>query len=462
MERFKKFVANKTFYKYVLTLAVPLMVQQLVTSSVNLVDNLMIGQLGDAALGGVAASNRFFMVGLFSVMGVLAAAAVFIAQYYGAKDENNMKEAFRFSIISSLSISVLFFAGATFFPLNILRFFTDDVSILTAGVKYMSIVGVAMIPQALSGAIAGAMRAVGETKIPLYIGIFAVFTNAILNYLLIFGHLGLPQLGIQGAAIATVIARLVELSLLLIVMKNRAFHFTTSIVDLLVISKRNIKKISLKALPLMTNELFWSFGMATLFKFYATRGKEVISGISIAGTTADLFFVLFGGMAVATTIVISHPLGANDLTTARKNGYYMLGFSTALAVLFGMAMFATSYVVPQFYNVSAESQNIAATILRIQSLMFWIYMSTAQSYFILRAGGDMKSTLMMDAGFMWLVNIPIVGLVAYLSGVNIFILFIVGQSTDFIKLTLAYRLIKKERWLNNLTLDDDVPLAKVI
>jgi putative MATE family efflux protein len=454
MERFKKFVANKVFYKHVLTLAVPLMVQQLVTSSLNLVDNLMIGQLGDAALGGVAASNRFFIIGLFSVMGVLSAAAVFIAQYYGAKDEDNMREAFRFSIVSALGISVLFFAIATFFPSVVIRFFTNDPSIIDAGIKYMTIVGIAVIPQALSGAMASAMRSVGETKIPLYIGIFAVLTNAILNYGLIFGHFGLPELGIQGAAIATVIARLVELSLLLVVMKNRVFHFTTRFADLLIVSKRNMKKISLKALPLMTNELFWSFGMATLFKFYATRGKEVISGISIAGTTADLFFVLFGGMAVATTIVISQPLGANDLNTARKNGYYMLGFSTSLAVLFGIAMFATSYVVPQFYNVSVESQNIASTILRIQSVMFWIYMSTAQSYFILRAGGDMKSTLMMDAGFMWFINIPIVGLVTYLTGVNIFWLFIIGQSTDFIKLTLAYGLIKKERWLNNLTLDE--------
>lgn len=459
MERFKKFIAPKTFYKHVLALAVPLMVQQLVTSSLNLVDNLMIGQLGDAALGGVATSNRFFIIGLFSVMGVLTAAAVFIAQYFGAKDEDNMKEAFRFSILAALGISLLFFAFATFYPSTILRFFTDDVSILDTGVRYMSIVGIAMIPQALSAAMASAMRAVGETKIPLYIGIFAVFSNAVLNYVLIFGHLGFPQLGIEGAAIATVSARLIELSLLLFVMKNKVFHFTTRLADLLVVSKRNIKKISLKALPLMGNELFWSFGMATLFKFYATRGKEVISGMSIAGTTSDLFFVLFAGMAVATTIVISQPLGANNLDEARKNGYYMLGFSTSLAVLFGMAMFATSFLTPQLYNVSIESQNVAKTVLRIQSVMFWIYMSTTQGYFILRAGGDMKSTLLLDAGFMWLVNIPIVGLFTYYSGFSIYVLFIIGNSTDIIKLILSYRLIKKERWLNNLTMDELDPLA---
>lgn len=462
MERFKKFIANKAFYKNALTLAIPLMVQQLVTSSVNLVDNLMIGQLGDAALGGVAASNRFFIIGLFSVFGVLAAASVFIAQYFGAKDADNMKEAFRFSIITSLGISLLFFVVATFYPTIVLGFFTNDGSIIEAGIKYMTIVGIAVIPQALSAAMAGAMRSVGETKIPLYIGIVAVITNAILNYGLIFGHFGLPQLGIEGAAIATVTARVVEMLLLLLVMKNRHFHFTTRLIDLFVVSKQNIKKISLKALPLMTNELFWSFGMATLFKFYATRGKEVISGISIAGTTSDLFFVLFGGMAVATTILISQPLGANDIDQARRNGYYMLGFSTSLALLFGIAMFATSFIVPSFYNVSAQSQHIASTMLRIQSFMFWIYMGTAQCYFILRAGGDMKSTLVMDAGFMWLVNIPVVGLFTYLTGFNIFALYIIGQSTDFVKLNLAYRLIKRERWLVNLTIDKNAPLIDIV
>lgn len=462
MERFKKFIANKAFYKNALTLAIPLMVQQLVTSSVNLVDNLMIGQLGDAALGGVAASNRFFIIGLFSVFGVLAAASVFIAQYFGAKDADNMKEAFRFSIITSLGISLLFFVVATFYPTIVLGFFTNDGSIIEAGIKYMTIVGIAVIPQALSAAMAGAMRSVGETKIPLYIGIVAVITNAILNYGLIFGHFGLPQLGIEGAAIATVTARVVEMLLLLLVMKNRHFHFTTRLIDLFVVSKQNIKKISLKALPLMTNELFWSFGMATLFKFYATRGKEVISGISIAGTTSDLFFVLFGGMAVATTILISQPLGANDIDQARRNGYYMLGFSTSLALLFGIAMFATSFIVPSFYNVSAQSQHIASTMLRIQSFMFWIYMATAQCYFILRAGGDMKSTLVMDAGFMWLVNIPVVGLFTYLTGFNIFALYIIGQSTDFVKLNLAYRLIKRERWLVNLTIDKNAPLIDIV
>src|SRR5690554_1423237 len=170
MRKFEKFIANRSFYKHVLTLAIPLMLQQLITSSVNLVDNLMIGQLGDAALGGVASSNRFFMIGLFSVMGILAAAAVFIAQYYGAKDQHNMKEAFRFSILSAGLITILFFIIAFFFPQHVLRFFTDDPSILVEGGKYIKLASISLLPFAISMSMASAMRAVGQTKIPLYIG----------------------------------------------------------------------------------------------------------------------------------------------------------------------------------------------------------------------------------------------------------------------------------------------------
>jgi len=452
MRKFEKFIANRSFYKHVLTLAIPLMLQQLITSSVNLVDNLMIGQLGDAALGGVASSNRFFMIGLFSVMGILAAAAVFIAQYYGAKDQHNMKEAFRFSILSAGLITILFFIIAFFFPQHVLRFFTDDPSILVEGGKYIKLASISLLPFAISMSMASAMRAVGQTKIPLYIGIFAVFTNAVFNYVLIFGHFGFPQLGIVGAALATIISRFVELTLLLIVMKRKEFDFTTKIKDIFKVSTKNIKKISLKALPLMSNELLWSFGMASLFKFYATRGKEVIAGMSIASTTADIFFVLFAGMSVATMIVVSQPLGANNLEEAKRNGYHMIGFSTILAMIFGIVMFGSSFVVPLFYNVSEASQHVAANILRIQSFMFWIYMGTAQCYFILRAGGDMRSTLVMDAGFMWTVNIPVVALFTYFTGINIFLLFIIGQLTDFVKLTLAYQLIRKEKWLTNLTI----------
>ena len=212
-----------------------------------------------------------------------------------------------------------------------------------------------------------------------------------------------------------------------------------------------IKRITVKALPLVLNEVMWSAGNAMLFKLYATRGAHVLSGYSIASTTADIFFTLFGGMAVATTVLVSHRLGAGKIDEARRNGYYLIGFSVKLALAFAVLMFGSSFIVPNFYSVTEETKMLASTFLRIMSCLFWIYMANCQCYFLLRAGGETKKTLLMDSGFMWTINIPLVAAITYFTGFNIFVLYIIGQCTDLLKLSISYHLVKKETWLNNLT-----------
>ena len=324
---------NRVFYKQVMIVAIPLMLQQLVTSSVNLLDNLMVGQLGDASLSGVAAVNRFYMIAMFGTMGILAAAAIFIAQYYGAKKEDHMRESFRYSILSAYFVMIPFCVLGLVFPGQILGFFSKNPDVIREGSNYMRYAALTFLPMAMSLAIANALRSIGQTKIPLYTSVVAVLTNAFFNYCMIFGNFGFPKWGVAGAAIATLIARMLEMIILLLVLKFRDYPFNTKISELFQIPKHLIKSITVKAAPLMVNEILWSAGMATLFKFYATRGDQVIAGFSIAGTTADLFFVLFGGMAAATTVLISQPLGANKLDEARQNGYSLLGFAVVLSVI---------------------------------------------------------------------------------------------------------------------------------
>jgi putative MATE family efflux protein len=450
MINLKSIQKNKSFYIRVLALAVPFMLQQLIGSSVNLLDNLMVGQLGDAAIAGVASANKFYMVAMFGVMGLSGAASIFIAQYYGAKDEEHVKQSFRYSLIASYVIIAPFVILGLMFPETILRFFTNDAAVIAQGTAYLRLALLTYIPMTFSMTVGNAMRSVGETKIPLYTSIVAILTNAFFNYCLIFGNFGFPRWGVQGAAIATIIARVVEVFVLAIVLHKKHFIFNTKIKDLFKISSRLEKAITLKAIPLTTNEIFWSTGMGLLFKFYSTRGTEVMAGMSISGTVADIFFTLFGGMTVATTVVISQALGANKLEEARADAYKLLHFSQGLAVIMGLLLFGVSYIVPQWYDVSEVSRQTASTFLRIMACMFWLYMSNAQCFFILRAGGDTKSTLLMDAVFMWLVNLPAVGLAAYFTNWNVYAIYLVGQSTDFLKFFLAYTLLKKEKWVKNL------------
>lgn len=292
MINLKSFQKNKTFYIRVLALAVPFMLQQLIGSSVNLLDNLMVGQLGDAAIAGVASANKFYMVAMFGVMGLSGAASIFIAQYYGAKDEEHVKQSFRYSLIASYVIIAPFVVLGLMFPETILRFFTSDVAVVEQGTAYLRLALLTYIPMTFSMTVGNAMRSVGETKIPLYTSVVAILTNGFLNYCLIFGNFGFPRWGVQGAAVATIIARVVEVIVLAIVLHKKHFIFNTKIKDLFKISSRLEKAITLKAIPLTTNEIFWSTGMGLLFKFYSTRGTEVMAGMSISGTVADIFFYL--------------------------------------------------------------------------------------------------------------------------------------------------------------------------
>lgn len=451
----KKFICDRHFMKTVLRIALPLMLQQLISVSVNLVDNLMVGSLGDAAIGSVAAVNKFYMIAVFGVNGLTAAGAVFIAQFFGAQQERKMQESFRVMLVCSALIMALFTLTAAFLHEPILRYYTSDPAVIAAGSAYLQLALYSFLPAAVTLCIYSAMRAVGEMQIPLRTSVGAVLMNAVLNYILIYGKLGFPQMGIRGAAMATLLARLLEMVFALFMLKRKPFAFKTKLTEIADISPDLFRQVIVKAAPLMLNEILWSFGMATIFKFYASRGSDVMSGDSIAGTISDLFFTMFGGMAAASTVLISTPLGANRLDEARDNAYRLIGFSVFLALLFAALIFASSFLVPVLYaNVSAGAQKVAMQFIRITSVMFWIYMASTECYFILRAGGDMKHTLLMDSGFMWGLTIPVMAVLTYLTNADYLLIYIAGQMIDFVKLLFSYWLVRREHWVVNLTVQE--------
>lgn len=452
LSRLDKFKFDKEFLFEVLKVAIPLMLQQLIVSSVNLIDNLMIGHLGDIALGGVTTVNKFYMIATTGMFGMTSSGGVFLAQYYGAKNKEGLKQSFRFMLISTVLLGFIFFLIGYVFPYQVLGYFTKEASVIETGIKYFRYAAFTLIPISITLSMTNAMRSIGETKYPLFMSIIAVITNTTLNYCLIFGNFGFPSLGVEGAAIATLIARTIEMLIGFYIIYIKKFDFGTSLFELFKIDGSSAQSIFLKALPLTINEILWSSGMATLFKFYSTRGLVVMTGLAVSTTISDIFFTLFGGMAIATTVFVSQRLGANQIEDAKKTAYKMIGVSFMLSWIFAIGLILSSFVVPLVYsNVSLESKTVATNMLRIQGMMYWIYMLTAEFYFILRAGGDMKNTLIMDSGFMWLLNIPVLAFVTYFTNFNYLAVYLIGQSTDFVKLAVSYRLLRKERWAVNLT-----------
>ncbi len=459
----KSLFGGPAFVRSLLAIAVPMMLQQLITSFVNLLDNLMVGQLGTYAISGVATVNRFFLIGSFAIIGVSTASSIFIAQFYGSRNQEAMQQSYRYAIIASLLSFLPFLVAAFAIPRTIIRFFNNDPELVDAAMDYIYVAALTFIPQAISMATTSAMRAVGETKLPLKVSVIAVITNGVANYILIFGHFGVPALGILGAALGTLIARLVELTLLLIALYRTHFPFNTKVREIFSIPKRLVSSITKKSLPLMLNEIGYAAGLALLYKFYGTRGAEVQTAISISGTTADLFFVLFGGMAAATAVFVSQPLGRNEIEEAETNAFRILRFSVFMAILFGVIMFILSWVTPNFYVVDESIKNMAAFFIRVQASFLWVYMINTESYFILRAGGDMKRTLILDSGFMMLINIPTVALIAYLTSWPAIWIYLAGQFTDILKIFFSTSLVRRRSWLKNLAgeYENDAELVEV-
>ncbi|MDR1794520.1 MAG: MATE family efflux transporter [Erysipelotrichaceae bacterium] len=449
------FIADRAFYKKAAAVAIPSMFQQLLSTMINLVDNLIVASIGDTALSGVTAANRVYSIAMFAIMALCQTAVVFFAQYHGAKDLKHTKDTIRIGLIISVIAILPFFLAAYLFPYQVISLLTKDPQVIEMGVQYLRVACWTYPILPFTMIIANVLRAVGDAKTPLVISTFAILLNAFFSFTLIYGYFGFPAIGVAGAAVGTLIAQLVFLTILILVLVHRKYDFFPKATSFLKLNFKLTIRILKKALPLTLNEIGWSAGMTTLFALYSYKGLEVMTAYSMSMTISDMVFVLFNGMGVATTVMVARHLGANELDVAKSNAYKLLFLSTVTAIVMGMCLFfAAPYLTLLYTHVGQSERDIANYILRIQGCMFFIYTFSTQIYFTLRAGGDMRSTLFMDSVFMWTVNIPFMYCLIHYSGLSIFGIYFLGQCTDLIKLFIGFYVFKREKWVHNLTTEE--------
>lgn len=445
---------SSNFYIRFFAIALPIMLQAVTTTIISLVDNIMVGQLGAVAIAAVSVSNRFLVIFSFVIWGIIAAAGIFVAQYYGSKKEEEMKQSFRFSLLATYGFALPVMIFILFFNKQIASFFVHDQEIIIEIQKYLFIMTIGFIPFVATQNINGALRSIGEVKIPLIATILGVITNTILNYILIFGNFNAPALGVAGAAIATVIARFVEFSFVWSCYHFGTYGFKTKLSDIFKVEKDRAVMIFKKALPLVINEFAYGVGLALLLKLYGTRGADALAAYGIAGTATDIFYSATQGIMVATTVLVGHELGANHLEEARKNGYRIIKVTFAMGIFFSCLLVVCAPVFPMIYNLSStitpEVLETTKIMIYIIAYALWAQETALACYVLLRVGGDMKSTLFLDGVYMWVVNILTVTILAYFTDFNVFVLMFAGQTTDLLKMIFAFILVRKEKWLVNL------------
>lgn len=460
---YEKFIGDKAFYKMVLLVAVPIMIQNGITNFVGLLDNIMVGRVGTEQMSGVAIVNQLMMVFNISIFGAISGAGIFGAQFFGCKDHKGVRNTFRFKIYACMGLVVL---GLLIFGLwgeeLILLYLhgeaQDEASLQAAlgyGKQYLLVMLFGLPPFGVEQIYSSTMRECGETVVPMKAGVAAVLINLVLNAILIFGMLGLPALGVVGAAIATVISRYVQVAIVVLWAHRHVerLPFIPGAYRTLKIPGHLVGNILKKGMPLMMNEILWSMGMATLMQCYSIRGLDVVAGMNISSTISNLFNVVFIAMGSALSIVVGQLLGAGKLEEAKDTDTRLIAFTVMSCLVMGSLMVLFAPLFPMLYNTSDEVKSLAASFMRVAAVCMPLQGFLHATYFTLRSGGKTVITFLFDSAFVWCVNIPTAYCLSRFTGMPIVFLYLVCQLTDLIKCVVGFALVKKGIWLNILVGD---------
>jgi len=459
MSFIRKFIGDRKFYRTVLGVAVPMMIQNGITNLVNLLDNVMVGSLSTEAMSGVSIVNQFIFIFNLMVFGAVSAAGIFTAQYHGSGDVAGVRYTFRFKFIVTAAAGLLSVVAFALFDDTLISTFLHAGSVegdleltLFHGQEYLLIMLAGLIPYAVAQAYASTMRETGETVVPMVASAAAVFTNFVLNCLLIFGLFGLPALGVRGAAVATVTSRGVELGILLLwgYRHSDRCPYLVGGLHSLYLPRSLFGRITVKGLPLMLNEVFWAMAVTVCNQSYSTRGLDVVAAQNICSTIVNLFSVVYFALGGAIAIVVGNELGAGRLDKARDTARKMTAFSIFCAVVMGSLLVVTSTLFPRLYDTTDTVRRLAAYMITVSAALQPFCAYAHSSYFTLRSGGKVAVTLLFDSVYMWVLVVPLVWSLSRFTDMDIHWLFLVGQSVEIVKCAFGYLLVSKTNWAKQL------------
>jgi putative MATE family efflux protein len=454
-----KFVGDAAFYRKIMQITIPIIIQNGITNFVSLLDNIMVGQVGTEQMSGVSVANNLMFVYNICIFGAIAGAGILGAQYYGKGDQEGVRYTFRFKLICSLIISALAWLILGGFGTPLIRTYLHDtgeggdvLTTLLYGEQYLQIMLLGMVPYALVQSYAGTLREGGETKVPMVAGLIAVTVNMVCNYILIFGHFGAPALGVRGAAIATVLSRFVELAIVVIwTHSHRDSHaFIKGVYRSLYIPKNLSLQIMKVGAPLLLNESLWSVGIAVIAQCYSVRGLQVVAANNIANTIGNLFNVVSLSMGSAVSIVIGQLLGAGQLEQAREEDNQIIAFALVCCVIVGALMYLVAPAFPGIYNTTEEIRQLSTSLIRISALCMPLYGFTNAAYFTLRSGGKTVVTFLFDSVFVWVCSIPVAFCLSRFTAMPIVPIYLTVQLLEIIKCGIGFVLVKKGVWIQNL------------
>lgn len=451
-KKIESIFSDPVFLRKTVMIAVPVAIQALLNTVTNMVDTLMIGTLGETVIAGVGLANKVFFVFNLLIFGIASGTSVLSAQFWGTHDTKNIRKVLGLSLLLGLLGSLFFVLPGFFAPKAVMRIFTDSTASSGAGAEYLRLVCLSYPFTAVTNIYVAVMRSMGRVKTPVVTSLIAIVVNIFLNYALIFGHFGFPALGVTGAAIATLTARVVEMSCIFFYTYGWKTELAGRFSEFFGYSSSLIREYVKTSLPVIGNEFMWGLGVTMYSLAYGRMGDTAVAAITISQTIQDMILVFFQGIAAAASVILGNELGAGRTKEAKEDAARLLWLQVVFSLALGVFCILTRNLLVGIYDVSEETFREAALCMMIYGLFLPFKMINLVTIVgILRSGGDTRFCLLLDSGSVWLIGVPLTFLGALVFRFPIHRVFAMTMTEEVVKFFASYWRYKKGRWLKNLT-----------
>ncbi|MBU3106125.1 MATE family efflux transporter [Clostridium gasigenes] len=449
-----KITKDRKFYKLLLSISLPIAVQNIITFAVSMIDTIMVGSLGEVQLSAVAIANNLFFILMILMFGLAGGSNIMISQYFGKGDKKSIHKILSIMYRVCIGITLIFIGIGVFIPKQFMSIFTADSAVIEAGASYLKIICIGYLFYAVTNCTIMILRSVKTVRISIVVYSISLIVNAFLNWVLIFGNLGAPKLGIKGAAIATVIARIIEFAIVLIFIAFYEEKIRLKIKYLLKIDKLMLKDFIKICTPVLFNELLWSTGASMISIIVGRMGTDIVAANSINTVAHQFVTVFIFGLSNAAAVIVGNTIGEGKKEAAVEYAFTIGFFSIAMGMIAGIIIYLIRPVVVDLYNVTDATKMIAMEIMKVTSIIV-VFQSLGVNMMmgVLRGGGDAKFVLVNDIIFMWLVAIPGGFLAAFVFKLPIVIVFFIIKSDEVLKSIVSIFRVTSGKWVKDVTRD---------
>jgi putative MATE family efflux protein len=445
------FFRDKEFFRAMLALAVPVAFQQLITAGLNMIDVLMVGQLGETSVAALGLANQIFFLLILFLFGVTSGMSIFTAQFWGKGDTEHIHHVLGICLVVSISVGLLFSLAATLMPETLMKFYTEDPEVIKLGSDYLRIVGLSYVFTAISISYISILRSITLVKLTVIVSVLALIIKTTIAYLLIFGIGGLPALGVRGAAVGTTVGWVFECVSLLILVYAFKTPLAANPFSFLQFSQEFLFKVLRTSMPAAANEVLWSFGITTYNAVYARIGTDAIAAVNINATIEELIFVLFIGLGNACSVMVGNKIGEGKKDLAFEYGRRFTILGVVAAIAGGVFVISIRDLVAGLYQLSPSALQNLYGLMLVYSLSIWLRVFNFMLFIgALRAGGDTRYAMFLELFSIWLIGVPsalIGGFVLHLPVYGVYAMVLIEE---LIKAIVILRRFLSRKWIHDL------------